>query len=251
MSLPPIAVGEIVKARPRLRAPRSPSSVRELVWPFHYPARVTALFGEDGALVEFLDFASRHTRDAVITPWERSQGYSLRELHVLDCACGACDPDDALHDPRVRIGQLEAVLAADTDQAAAVLRDAGYAGRLFVPRADDLARGDFLLFPQQHIHDVTDTRGDVRLGLCAGSLVVGAASRFLVFRPDTPAPVCDPSRPEHDPDYRTSPGCEGMTSLERVALESLSLLGLAPSFAPAVDNAVDAASSPAEVRRVA
>ncbi|MFG3342386.1 hypothetical protein [Glycomyces sp. NPDC048151] len=247
MSFSPISVGEIVKARPRLRAPRSPSSVRELVWPFHYPARVTALFGEDGALLEFLDFDPRGARDTVITPWERSQGYSLRELHTLDCNCGTCDPDDVLHDPRMRIDQLEAALAADADQATTALQDVGYAGRLLVPRADALARGDFLLFPQQHVHEVTDAHGDIRLSLCSGSLVVGAANRFVVFRPEHPAPVCDPSRPKFDAAYSSGLGSEDTTALEQAALVGMAMLGLVSIPAGPVDNAVHEASIPAVV----
>jgi hypothetical protein len=174
-----------------------------------------------------------------------SQGYSLREPHTLDCDCGTCDPDDDLHDPRMRIDQLEAALAADADRAAAALRAAGYAGRLLVPRASTLTRGDFLLFPQQHVHDVTDAHGDVRLALCFGTLVVGAANRFVVFRPKRPAPVCDPSRLEHDSAYSPACGADGLSGLERAALTGLNFLGLTSSPA----RPVDATSIPVGERR--
>ena len=95
MSAHRFAEGEIVKARPNFLAPRTPSDARPFAWPFYYPARITSLFGDDGVLVEFLEHqASPDAWDQVITPWNREQGFSAKELHALDCACGACDPNE-------------------------------------------------------------------------------------------------------------------------------------------------------------
>jgi hypothetical protein len=51
----------------------------------------------------------------------------------------------------------------------------------------------------------------------------------MVFRPEHPSPVCDPTRPEHDPAYSAACGANGLTGLERAALTALNLLGLAAS----------------------
>jgi hypothetical protein len=107
MSTHRFAEGEIVKARPHLLAPRTPSDSRPFVWPFYYPARITSLVDDDGAIVEFLEH--QHSADAweqVITPWSREQGYSVKALHALDCTCGTCDPNDCLRDPRTLIDRL-------------------------------------------------------------------------------------------------------------------------------------------------
>ncbi|WP_199034803.1 hypothetical protein [Glycomyces salinus] len=223
--------GEIVKARPNFLAPRDPSSTRPFAWPFYYPARIASLFGDDGAIVEFLEH--QHSPDAwdtVITPWSREQGFSVKELHALDCDCGACDPDEVLRDPRERIDQLQKALtglgqrrAEHTERA---LRDHRFPGRLQITAAADLAQGDFLLFPQQHLHRVQKARGETRLTDCSGTIVVGAATRYLVFRPDRPAPVCDPDRAFFDRRYTSTTDGSGLTELEHAVTVCLTDLGL-------------------------
>jgi hypothetical protein len=234
------AAGEIVKARPHLLAPRDPSSTRPFTWPFYYPARVTDRFGEDGVLVEFLDWASPDAIDQPITPWRRKQGYSVRELHALDCDCGTCDPGEHLRDPRGEIDRLRNLLdglgvhrAAHTERTLHAHR---FPGSLHFLEAGALRRGDFLLFPQQHVHAVTEVRGDVRLSFCHATYVTGPDTRHLVHRPAVSAPVCDPRSSSFDPRYTATLSPSGHTLLEQAALACLADLGLTEP----VENPVDA-----------
>jgi hypothetical protein len=241
MSTHRFAEGEIVKARPHLLAPRTPSDSRPFAWPFYYPARITSLFGDDGAIVEFLEH--QHSADAweqVITPWSREQGYSVKALHALDCDCGTCDPNESLRDPRAFIDRLQGDLDGLGDRraehTARTLHDRRFPGILRFVSADDLARGDFLLFPQQHVHAAREVRGDVHLTFCHGSFVTSPGTRHLIHRPASPAPVCDPRSPSFDPRYTATIAPSGLTLLEQATLDCLADLGLADP----VDNPVDA-----------
>jgi hypothetical protein len=235
------AEGEIVKARPNFLAPRTPSDTRPFAWPFYYPARITSLFGEDGVLVEFLDHqASADALEQVITPWNREQGFSAKELHALDCACGACDPNESLRDPRALIDRLRADLdglgAHRAEHTGRTLRNRRFPGSLHLLPASSLERGDFLLFPQQHVHAAREIRGDIRLSFCHGAYVTGPNTRHLAHRPAQSAPVCDPRSTSFDPRYTAAITSSGLTFLEQAALVCLADLGLAE---PA-DNPADA-----------
>jgi hypothetical protein len=232
MSTHRFAEGEIVKARPNLLAPRTPSDSRPFAWPFFYPARITSLFGDDGAIVEFLEH--QHPADAweqVITPWTREQGFSVKALHVLDCNCGACDPNEMLRDPRALIDRLRADLdglgahrAAYTERT---LHHRRFPGNIHLLPATELARGDFLLFPQQHVHASREVRGDLHLAFCHGAFITRPGTRYLIHRPATPAPVCDPHSVSFDPRYTKAATQAGLTLLEEAALACLTDLGLA------------------------
>jgi hypothetical protein len=139
MSAHRFSEGEIVKARPNFLAPRTPSDSRPFAWPFYYPARITSLFGDDGVLVEFLEHqTSPDAWDQVITPWNREQGFSAKELHALDCACGTCDPNESLRDPRALIDRLRTDLdglgTQGTEFTKRTLHDRQFPGNLrFLP----------------------------------------------------------------------------------------------------------------------
>jgi hypothetical protein len=223
--------GEIVKARPHLLAPRTPSDSRPFAWPFYYPARITSLIGDDGAIVEFLEH--QHAADAweqVITPWAREQGYSVKALHALDCECGACDPNEMLRDPRALIDRLRADLDGLGDRRAEhtsrTFHAKRFPGSLHLTAAADLHRGDFLLFPQQHVHAAREVRGDIHLTFCHGAFVTGPGTRYLIHRPTTSAPVCDPRSASFDPRYTGTLEPAGQTLLEQAALDCLADLGL-------------------------
>jgi hypothetical protein len=223
--------GEIVKARPHLLAPRTPSDSRPFAWPFYYPARITSLIGDDGAIVEFLEH--QHRTDAweqVITPWTREQGYSVKALHALDCTCGTCDPNDGLRDPRALIDRLSADLDGlghrRTEHTSRTLHDRRFPGTLRFVSAGDLARGDFLLLPQQHVHAARQVRGDVHLAFCHGAFVTEPGTRYLIHRPATPAPICDPRSASFDPRYTATLAPSALTQLEQAALGCLADLGL-------------------------
>ncbi|WP_030157181.1 hypothetical protein [Glycomyces sp. NRRL B-16210] len=231
MSIHRFAEGEIVKARPHLLAPRTPSDSRPFAWPFYYPARITSLIGEDGAIVEFLEH--QHPAGAweqVITPWSREQGFSIKSLHALDCDCGTCDPNEMLRDPRALIDRLRADLNGlgerRAEHTARTLHAKRFPGSLRLISAADLERGDFLLFPQQHVHAAAEVRGDVRLAFCHGALVTGPGTRYLIHRPATSAPVCDPRSNAFDPRYTAALEPSGQTLLEQAALDCLADLGL-------------------------
>lgn len=235
------AEGEIVKARPNFLAPRDPSSTRPFAWPFYYPARITSLFGEDGAIVEFLEHqVSPDAWDQVTTPWNREQGYSVKALHALDCDCGACNPNESLRDPRALIDRLRADLdglgAHRAEYTNRTLRERRFVGSLRLLPASDLTRGDFLLFPQQHVHAAKEIHGDIRLAFCHGEFVTGPSNRYLTHRPAQSAPVCDPHSNAFDPRYTSPVSPSGLTLLEQAAVTCLADLGLAE---PA-DNPVDA-----------
>lgn len=225
------AEGEIVKARPNLLAPRDPSSTRPFSWPFFYPARIINLFGDDGAIVEFLEHqASPGSLDQVTTPWHRRQGYSIKELHALECGCGACDPNESLRDPRALIDRLRGDLDGPDARRAAhtsrTLNGQRFPGSLRFLPASGLARGDFLLFPQQHVHAVSESHGDVRLSFCRGAFVTAPAARYLVHRPAHPEPVCDPRSASFDSRYAETLAPSAPTLLEQAALSCLEDLGL-------------------------
>lgn len=223
--------GEIIKARPHLLAPRTPSDSRPFAWPFFYPARITSLVGDDGAIVEFLEH--QHAADAweeVITPWAREQGFSVKALHALDCTCGTCDPNESLRDPRALIDRLQADLDGLGDyraeHTARTLHSHRFPGVLLFVSAKDLGRGDFLLFPQQHVHAVREIRGEAHLTFCHGSFVTRPSTGYLIHRPTVPAPVCDPRSTSFDPRYTATLAPIGLTLLEQAALDRLSDLGL-------------------------
>lgn len=241
MSAHRFAEGEIVKARPNFLAPRTPSDSRPFAWPFYYPARITSLFGDDGVLVEFLEHqASADAWDQVITPWNREQGFSARELHALDCACGACDPNEFLRDPRALIDRLRSNPDGPgvhrVEHTSRILHERRFPGSLRLLPVRSLERGDFLLFPQQHLHAAKEIRGDIRLSFCHGAYVTGPNTRHLVHRPAQSALVCDPRSTSFDPRYTATLAPSRLTLLEQVALVCLADLGLAK---PA-DNPVDA-----------
>lgn len=241
------AEGEIVKARPHLLAPRTPSDSRPFAWPFYYPARITGLIGEDGAIVEFLEH--QHSADAweqVITPWSREQGYSVKSLHALDCDCGACDPNEMLRDPRALVDRLCADLDGlgnhRAEHTSRTLRAERFPGSLRVLLAGEMNRGDFLLFPQQHVHAAREARGDLHLAFCHGAFVTSTTTRYLIHRPATAAPVCDPRSASFDPRYTGTLEPSGQTLLEQAALDCLADLGLTEATAtdagtPAVTRA--------------
>ncbi|SDD87304.1 hypothetical protein [Glycomyces harbinensis] len=243
MSSHRFAEGEIVKARPHLLAPRTPSDSRPFAWPFYYPARITSLFGDDGAILEFLEH--QHSADAweqVITPWSREQGYSVKSLHALDCDCGTCDPNESLRDPHALIDQLMADLDGlgerRAEHTSRALRDCRFPGALHFVSAGDLARGDFLLFPQQHVHAAREVRGDVHLTFCHGTFVTGPRTRYLIHRPAASAPVCDPRSTSFDPRYTAVLTPSAPTLLEQAALGCLADLGLSESTSNDADSPV-------------
>ena len=239
MSTHRFAEGEIVKARPNFLAPRIPSDTRPFAWPFYYPARITSLIGDDGVLVEFLEYqGSGDAWEQVITPWSREQGFSAKELHALDCGCGACDPNEMLCDPRALIERLRADLdglgARRAEHTSRTLHDRRFPGSLHLLPARDIERGDFLLFPQQHVHAVKEHHGDVHLSFCHGAFVTGSATRYLVHRPAKSAPVCDARSTSFDPRYTATLEPSSKTLLERAALVCLADLGLAEAATPVV-----------------
>ncbi|MEU5156083.1 hypothetical protein [Glycomyces sp. NPDC021274] len=250
MSAHRFAEGEIVKARPNFLAPRTPTDSRPFAWPFYYPARITSLFGDDGVLVEFLEHQTTPDAwDQVTTPWNRKQGFSMKELHALDCACGTCDPNESLRDPRALIEQLQADIdglgANRAKHTSRNLHSHRFPGQLRLLPASDLERGDFLLFPQQHLHAVKEIRDDVHLAFCHGAYVTGPHTRHLIHRPHKSAPVCDPRSTSFDPRYTAILTPSGLTLLEQVALACLSDLGLAEPM----DNRVDTLNSFAQPKR--
>ncbi|MBO3732783.1 hypothetical protein [Glycomyces niveus] len=231
MSTHRFAEGEIVKARPHLLAPRTPSDSRPFAWPFYYPARITSLFGDDGAIVEFLEH--QHADDAweqVITPWPREQGFSVKSLHALDCDCGTCDPNESLRDPRALIdrlqGDLDGLGNRRAEHTARTLHNRRFPGALRLVSASDLARGDFLLFPQQHVHTAREIRGDLHLTFCHGNFVTRPETRYLIHRPASPAPICDSRSTSFDPRYTATLVPSALTLLEQAALDCLVDLGL-------------------------
>jgi hypothetical protein len=241
MSAHHFAEGEIVKARPNFLAPRTPSDTRPFAWPFYYPARITSLFGDDGVLVEFLEHqTSVDAWDQVITPWNREQGFSVKELHALDCACGTCDPNESLRDPRALIDRLRTGLDGlgvhRAEHTSRILHERHFPGSIRLLRASSLERGDFLLYPQQHLHAAKEVREDIRLSFCHGAYVTGPNTRHLVHRPAQSAPVCDPRSTSFDPRYTAALAPSGLTPLEQAALACLADLGLTEP----VDNPVDA-----------
>lgn len=238
------AEGEIVKARPNFLAPRDPSSTRPFSWPFFYPARIINLFGDDGAIVEFLEHqADSGSLDQVTTPWHRRQGYSIKELHALDCGCGTCDPNESLRDPRALIDRLRGDLdepdARSAEQSSRTLDHRRFPGSLRFLPASGLARGDFLLFPQQHVHAVSESHGDVWLSFCRGAFVTVPAARYLVHQPAHPAPVCDPRSASFDPRYAETLAPSGATQLEQAALSCLADLGLVETAGALLESGLE------------
>jgi len=226
----PFAVNDLVKARPILRAPKDPKHSRAFVWPYFFPARICDLIGDDGAVVEFCEFTGTDRLEPVITPWPKTAGYSVSDLHEIDCTCVRCEPDDSLADPRRTIdrltGDLEGIGPTRARRTRHLLARHGFLGRLHLLHAQTLTRGDFLLFPHQHLHAVTETRGDIRLRACTGEHVVGHRSLHLVFRPERPAPVCDRASSHYEPLFAPAPEPGGLSLLEAAVAKSLADLGL-------------------------
>lgn len=226
----PFAVGDLVKARPVLRAPKDPKHLRTFIWPYFFPARITDLIGDDGAVVEFCAFTGTDRLEPAITPWPKTAGYSVSDLHEIDCTCTRCEPDAHLADPRRTIerltGDLEGIGPRRALRTGHLLAQAGFAGQLHMLHAPSLARGDFLLFPHQHLHTVTETRGDIRLRACAGEVIVGHRSLHLVFRPERPTPVCDRASPHYEPMLAPAHETGELSLLEAAVATSLTDLGL-------------------------
>lgn len=244
MSTHHFAEGEIVKARPHFLAPRTPSDARSFAWPFYYPARITSLIGDDGVLAEFLEYqGSSEAWEQVITPWNREQGFSAKELHALDCDCGTCGPNEMLRDPRALIDRLRTDLdglgSHRAEHTSRTLTGRRFPGSLRLLAASELKRGDFLLFPQQHVHSAKEVRGDVRVSFCHGAFITVPGTRYLVHRPAHSAPVCDARSASFDPRYTTILAPSGLTLLEQAALACSADLGLVEP----VNNSVDGPTS--------
>ncbi|MEV3934388.1 hypothetical protein AB0K52_00190 [Glycomyces sp. NPDC049804] len=242
MSTHSFAEGEIVKARPHFLAPRTPSDTRPFSWPFHYPARITSLIGDDGVLVEFLEYqGSSEPWEQVITPWSREQGFSTKELHAIDCDCGIYDPNEMLRDPRALIDRLRTDLdglgAHRAKYIGRTLHDRRFPGNLHLLPARHLRRGDFLVFPQEHIHAAKEIRADVRLTFCHGVLVTGVQTRYLIHRPRESAPICDSRSTSFDPRYTATLPPSELTLLEQASLVCLADLGLGENSVEALTRA--------------
>lgn len=237
MRIHPYQIGDLVKARPWLRAPKDPQHSRPFRWPYFYPARLTDLIGDDGAVLEFCGYAEGSEYSGVITPWPKSLGYSVSELHAIDCTCAGCEPSEDLTDPRGLIdrltGNLEGVGVRRAERTDRLLHDARFEGNLLLVESADLIRGDFLLYPHQHLHAVSESRGDVEVRTCTRTLIFGPHEIHVVFRPDRPAPVCDAASPHHD--ERLAPAAEpgARSTLETAVHAALGDLGLvAPTQQP-------------------
>jgi hypothetical protein len=136
-----------------------------------------------------------------------------------------------LRDPRALIDRLQSDLDGLGDRRAEhtsrTLHAKRFPGSLHILPASDLARGDFLLFPQQHVHAAREVRSEVHLAFCHGTFVTRPGTRYLIHRPAASAPVCDPRVASFDPRYTGTLEPSGQTLLEQAALDCLADLGLA------------------------
>lgn len=215
-----VSVGDIVKARPRLTAPRSPSSLRQVSWPYFVPARCVALAGDDGVVVDFLPYQTSEDQPNIVGPWQNPQAFSRREVHRVECRCHDCSPGEALSWNEISIPAPDVAEGTEAREIAGTV--------LFLP-ARDFLRGDFVCFPLRHLHQV-ELRGDrVHLNSCSGGLSLDRGEVRVVYRPCRAKAVCNRDSADFDPAF-TPHGTE-VSLVERVVITRLSQANTLPESA--------------------